>query len=242
MGRSGTSLIATLNSAVRLPELGPARLDRELQKYIWNGKSHIYLKDLWDYLNRYTYLPRLQNQKVLVKAVLAAISGIVPGPFAYAESWNETTQVYHGVAIAKAGNVPVVIDSDSVIIKPDIALSKLVVPKPDTTSSTGNPVNGQTSGCGSAGPTAGQGVSSATDPEKLPTRFIGTVMISSERPAREIHQIVEAIVEQLTTMPGSDVSLKLEIDAEIPGGMDRAKVRILMENATTLGFIDKVVT
>ena len=67
-------------------------------------------------------------------------------------------------------------------------------------------------------------------------------MISSERPAREIHQIVEAIVEQLTTMPGSDVSLKLEIDAEIPGGMDRAKVRTLMENATTLGFIDKVVS
>jgi hypothetical protein len=60
--------------------------------------------------------------------------------------------------------------------------------------------------------------------------------------AREIHQIVEAIVEQLTTMPGSDVSLKLEIDAEIPGGMDRAKVRTLLENATTLGFIDKVVS
>ena len=36
-----------------LPELGPARLDRELQKYIWNGKSHLHLKDLWEYLNRY---------------------------------------------------------------------------------------------------------------------------------------------------------------------------------------------
>ena len=58
---------------------------------------------------------------------------------------------------------------------------------------------------------------------------------------RDMHQIVEAIVEQLTTIPGSDVSLKLEIDAEVPNGLDRAKVRTILENATTLGFIDKMV-
>src|SRR3546814_966621 len=39
-----------------------------------------------------------------------------------------------------------------------------------------------------------------------PTRFIGTVMISADRPAREIHQIIEAVVEQLTTLPGADRS------------------------------------
>lgn len=75
--------------------------------------------------------------------------------------------------------------------------------------------------------------------DKNPTRFVGTVMISADRPARDIHQIVEAIIEQLTTLPGSEVSLKLEIDAEVPSGLDRAKVRTLMENATTLGFIDR---
>ena len=67
-------------------------------------------------------------------------------------------------------------------------------------------------------------------------------MISPDRPAREIHQIVESIVEQLTTMPGSDVTLKLEIDAEVPSGLDRGKVRTILENATTLGFIDKKIS
>jgi len=65
------------------------------------------------------------------------------------------------------------------------------------------------------------------------------VMISPDRPARDMHQIVEAIVEQLTTISGSEVTLKLEIDADVPSGLDRAKVRTLIENATTLGFIDK---
>lgn len=50
-----------------------------------------------------------------------------------------------------------------------------------------------------------------------------------------------AIVEQLTIIPGSDVKLRLEIEAEIPSGLDRAKVRTLVENANTLGFIEKSV-
>ena len=64
-------------------------------------------------------------------------------------------------------------------------------------------------------------------------------MIPSDRPVREIHRIVEGVVEQLTTLPGSEVSLKLEIDADVPAGLDRAKVRTLIENANTLGFIEK---
>lgn len=104
-----------------LMELGPSRLDRDLQKYIWNDKPRLSLKDLREYLNRYIYLPRLKGQDVLVKAVHAAISGILPGPFAYAERWDEKTDTYAGLAIERAGNTPVVIDSDSVIIKPDVA-------------------------------------------------------------------------------------------------------------------------
>jgi uncharacterized protein len=66
-------------------------------------------------------------------------------------------------------------------------------------------------------------------------------MISPERPARAIHRIIDASVEQLTPLPGCDVSLKLEIDVENPGGLDRAKARGLIEKANTLGFIDKAV-
>lgn len=69
-------------------------------------------------------------------------------------------------------------------------------------------------------------------------RITGTVMISPERPARDIDQIVEAIAEQLTTLPGSQVELRLEIEAVVPSGLERAKVRIVRlknrENAITV--------
>ncbi|CAA7614899.1 DUF499 domain-containing protein [Magnetospirillum sp. SS-4] len=221
-----------------LPELGPTRLDRDLQKYIWNGKGHLSLKDLWEYLNRYLYLPRLKGQTVLVKAVQAAVCGMLPGPFAYAERWDEKNQTYLGLVIDRAPNAPVVIDSDSVIVKAAVAEANRPTggPLPDTGGGGGVPQpDAPPPGSGGGGGTPG------TTTEKQPTRFFGTVMISSERPARDIHQIVEAIVEQLTTIPGSQVSLKLEIDAEVPSGLDRAKVRTLVENANTLGFLDKVI-
>jgi uncharacterized protein len=219
-----------------LTELGPTRLDRDLQKYIWNGKSHLSLKDLREYLNRYIYLPRVKNQEVLVKAVQAAVSGMLPGPFAYAERWDEKSDTYLGLAIERAGNAIVVIDSDSVIIKPDVAEAHR--PVPPQPGAGGTPV-----GPGDKVPVTGDhptdGAPTPPPAERMPTRFTGAVMISPERPAREIHQIVEAIVEQLTTLPGSEVKLRLEIAAEIPSGLDRAKVRTLIENANTLGFIEK---
>lgn len=220
-----------------LPELGPTRLDRDLQKYIWNGKPNLSLKDLWEYLNRYTYLPRLKNEAVLVKTVQAAITGMLPGPFAYAERWDDKTDTYLGLALERAANAAIVIDSDSVIIKPGIAEAH----RPAQVEPGSLPVIGAPGSPESVPPIAGpsDGTPDAPPPERTPTRFLGTVMISAERPAREIHQIVEAIVEQLTTIPGSEVTLKLEIDAEVPSGLDRAKVRTLIENANTLGFIEK---
>ncbi len=224
-----------------LPELGPTRLDRDLQHYIWNGKPHLLLKDLWEYLNRYIYLPRVKNQTVLVKAVQAAVSGMFPGPFAYAERWDEDSQKYLGLLIEKAASPLIVIDRDSVIIKPDVAETHRPAPVSEMQESAGTAGGSTTSDTGTGTNGRGGQDSGTEEKETLPTRFIGTVMISPDRPARDMHQIVEAIVEQLTTVPGSDVSLKLEIDAEVPRGLDRAKVRTLLENATTLGFIDKMV-
>ncbi len=221
-----------------LTELGPARLDRDLQKYIWNDKPHLSLKDLREYLNCYIYLPRLKGQDVLVKAVQAAVSGMLPGPFAYAERWDEKSDTYLGLAIERAVNAVVVIDSDSVIVTPAVAEAHRPAPAQPGTGGTA-PVTSDGTPAPDGQPT--DGTSTTPPPEKKPTRFSGAVMISPERPARDIHQIVEAIVEQLTTLPGSQVKLRLEIEAEVPDGLERAKVRTLVENANTLGFIEKSV-
>ena len=223
-------------------ELGPQRLNRELDKYIWHDHPHLSLKDIWEYLNRYTYLPRIKDRSVLFNTVSTAISGILPSAFAYAERFEEGSG-YVSLAISNSGGVHVVIDGESVLVRPEIAEAQQkkaaeqageesgVTQLPDLPSESGRPEN----------PEPDQPAGPAEPEEKRPTRFSGTVMISPDRPAREIHQIIEAIVEQLTTLPNSDVALKLEITAEVPDGLDKGKVRTLIENANTLGFLEKSV-
>lgn len=220
-----------------LTELGPTRLDRDLQKYIWNDRPHLQLRDLREYLNRYIYLPRLKNQDVLIRSVQSAVSGMLPGPFAYAERWEESTDRYLGLAIDHASSAMIVIDGDSVIIRPEVAEAHRPVPSHPTEPGPGTPPIRDPAEPGEQTP--GQGPIPPV--ERNPTRFSGTVMISPDRPARDMHQIVEAIVEQLTTLQGSKVTLRLEIEAEVPNGLDRAKVRTLIENANTLGFAEKSV-
>ena len=239
-GLLGSASRRLVNEEGLLTELGPGRLERELQKYIWNGRSHLSLKDLWEYVNRYTYLPRLKDRSVLVGAVRSAVCGLLPGPFAYAESWNETARTYQGLAINTAANIQVVIDNESLVVRPDIAEAHR--PALPTISAEGQGEGSPPLG-GVQTPDTGVNRQAVvpTEAKAKPTRFIGTVMISPDRPARDIHQIVESIVEQLTTISGSEVFLKLEIDADVPSGLDRTKVRTLVENANTLGFIEKTI-
>jgi hypothetical protein len=245
LGRASKKLVS---DEALLPEIGPERLNRELEKYIWNGKPHLHLKDLWEYLNRYSYLPRLKNRDALTKSVQSAVSGMLPGPFAYAERWDEGSQAYAGLAIEKSSNSLVSIDSDTVIVRPDVAEAyrpkPVAAPEQSGLGSGAGVTTGSASDDNSSNAGVGDDQEDATKKPEVdakPKRFVGTVMLSADRPARDMHQIVEAIVEQLTTLPGAEVSLRLEIDAEVPSGLDRAKVRTLLENASTLGFIDKSV-
>ncbi len=227
-----------------MQELGPLRLDALLKKYIWNGKPHLGLSDLWEYMNRYLYLPRVKNRAVLAKTVQTAVSQIVPGPFAYAERWDEAADTYEGLVISGSPNAQIVVDRDSVIIKPEDAEAARLKKAADDAAKRDDETAGDVGGVSPPVPGGIVTTTTTTTPpeppkERVPTRFVGTVMISPDRPAKHMHQIVEAIVEQLTTIQGCEVSLKLEIDAEAPNGLDRSKVRTLIENANTLNFIDK---
>lgn len=242
LGRASKKLVS---DEALLPEIGPERLNRELDKNIWQDKPHLSLKDLWEYLNRYTYLPRLKNRETLIKAVQAAISGMLPGPFAYAERFDELNSAYAGLSIEKSSNTLVTIDSETIIVRPDVAEENRASPTDDLDPTEPGTVTAGTGGeGGNTGTPPGTGTGDGTGgdtpaPEPLPKRFQGAVMLSADRPARDMHQIVEAIVEQLTNLPGAEVTLKLEIDAEVASGLDRSKVRTLLENANTLNFIDK---
>ena len=69
-----------------------------------------------------------------------------------------------------------------------------------------------------------------------PTTYVGSVKLNSLRVGRDAGRIAEEILNHLNTLPGSHSTITLEVEVNVPGGVDSDVVRIVLENANTLGF------
>jgi hypothetical protein len=76
---------------------------------------------------------------------------------------------------------------------------------------------------------------SAAQPQ-LTTRYHGTVSIDPQRVNKDMAVIVEEIIQRLTGLRGTDVTITLEIEASRPSGFDDATIRTINENSRTLKF------
>ena len=228
----GKKLVSTEGVFV---EIGGRRLSSALSASIWGDKLHLSLSDVWDYCNRFIYLPRLKDKEVLRNSVVGAISQVKPGPFAYAEHVRENG-LYEGLLIDQGKPESVVIDSRSVVIKLDVAKAQRTRVEAANVEPTSQPEitdgGGDDTGLDGTDSTSG-------DHERLPKRFYGLVELSADRPAKDMTRIIEGIIEQIINVPDGNVTLRLEIDGEAPGGFDRNKQRTLLETAKVLGFKDK---
>lgn len=208
-------------------EWSPDILRMELDRYIWGeGKGWtVGLKQLWEYLAQYCYLPRLFDQEVLLTAVRNGIRRI-DAPLAYATGISN--EGYHtGLLYQAAGQV--YFDDQSILIHPEhVKIAPPPPPKPGTgplpTTQVGEPKPGLVT-------------TTATSPEpQTTTRYYGRVALNPQRVNREMGLIVEEVIERLTSLVGCDVEISLEISAKLPEGFDEATIRTVSENSRTLKF------
>jgi hypothetical protein len=62
------------------------------------------------------------------------------------------------------------------------------------------------------------------------------VSLDPQRVNREMSTIAEEIIQRLTSLTGTDVTITVEISAERSSGFDDTKIRTVNENSRTLKF------
>jgi hypothetical protein len=62
------------------------------------------------------------------------------------------------------------------------------------------------------------------------------VVLDADRIGRDAGKIAEEVVSHIAGLVGARVRVKLEIEAEIPGGAPSTVVRPVQENGSTLKF------
>jgi hypothetical protein len=71
---------------------------------------------------------------------------------------------------------------------------------------------------------------------RLVCRFHGSVGLSAIRISRDAGQIADEVIQRLTKLPGANVEVTIEIQAEIPEGAPDNVVRTVSENCRELKF------
>lgn len=197
----------------------PALLKLELDRWFWKEEKHVSVKSVWDSLCAFCYLPRLRNQTVFTQAIQ---EGVASGDyFGYATSVS-TSGRYEGLQLG-VGDIPIYVDGASVLVRLEVAKEQIerekAEPKPEPEPPPGS-----------------EGPSGDPKEPKLPHRFTGVSDVDPDRAIKAMGEIAEEVLQHLTILPRSEVSVTVEIEARVPDGVPEGTQRTVKENCRTLRF------
>lgn len=235
---------------VVVPRMGGNILRMKLDGVpLWRG-DFVAIKQLAEDFATYLYLPKLKSDDVLLTAVADGVGSIswASDGFAYAErhddAGNRFVNLKAGEAVGLAGGGT----SVGLVIKPDVAANQLAA---ERGTQEGNQQGGAESGTpdrggesagpgsaeGTAAPTAGSGGGTTVAPTApVPKRYFASVELNSLRVGRQGADIASEVLSHLGSLPGANITVTLEIQADLPEGIPTTTERIVTENGNTLGF------
>ena len=197
---------------------------------LWQ-ENHVSVRELAGYFASYQYLPRLAGAQVLAQAVEDGVAQLTweKDGFALADGYDEDAQRYIGLKGGGA-SASVLPESGALLVKPEIARKQLdqeVPPEPPVvTVQPGSNVE----------PDVGSGPDAPVASPKQARRFHGTVTLDPARVARDAGTIAEEVIAHLAGIVGADVTVSLDIAANVPDGVPENVVRTVSENSRTLKF------
>ncbi len=239
-----------INDELLITEYSGVRLRMEMDhRGLWPEENHLGAKQLWEYFARYPYIARLRDSEVLRQAIAQGIADLDwLSYFAYAQAWDGERKRYQGLVAGRAGNV--LLDSQSVLVKTEVATAQLARDEADRQKQTAPPISPppvETEG------DEGRTAVTRTDdgerplpppvappvmPEEKTRRFYGVVELDALRVGRDAGKIADAVIQHLAGQMGAKVKVTMEIHVELPEGATDNLIRTVTENANTLKFED----
>lgn len=224
-----------------LVSLAGSMLRLELDKIpLWRG-DHVAVKQLVEDFARYLYLPRLKAPSVLLSAISDGVNLLTwsHDSFGFADGYDDAAARYKGL---RGGTMVMLADihSPGLLVKPDVAGRQIDLERATPAAPAGAGAAGQPGeGAGGPGGNAGAAPDGAAQSAAKPKRFHGAVTLDATRVGRDAGKIAEEVIAHLVGLVGAEVTVTLEIHADIPQGTPDNVVRTVTENCRTLKFSDQ---
>lgn len=237
---------------------GPVLLKMELDKWLWKDRDFIEIKQLWNYLTSYCYLPRLRDVHVLLDTIRKGVMS--EDGFAIAEAFQDgryaNLQMRAGANTAHPAPAPALahpcasqeiygdVPLYGLLVKSEVAQRQIdadrrkseVPVEDDATDGTdsaqyddGEPQDDEVHDGSEGTPVATNPV-----PKKKNRHFSMDVPLDSVRINKDVSTYVSEILSHLMNLPGAQVEIRLDVDIEVPDGTPSHVVTTVSENCRTL--------
>ena len=220
--------------------------------------NHVAIKQLWEWLCTYCYLPRLASYDVLEEAITSGLNETEF--FAYAAAVGEDRYIS-----LKLGE-RVRPEKSGYLVKVKAAKTQMErVAQEEEERQQGKIGGSGTAGAGTAGVTGttpdgtntggqtGGGNTGGTQPEPeiitpppapKSMSFYLSDQLDTTRVNRDVQKILEEVVSVLTQENGVTVELRFDVHATAPNGLQSSTIRAVSENCRTLkitnfGFVEE---
>lgn len=191
----------------------PKLLRMELDNLLWQGADHITVKDLWEKLCAYCYLPRLAGERALLEAIAAGLGT----EFALASGFESGRYLN-----LQFSQVVGAIGKSDLLVKIEVADGQRPQPAP-------TPKPGPEDMPG-PGPRPGPGPEPPAPSDAPKTRFILTAELDPARPVKSVNQLADDILAHVLSCQPGKVSISLEADITAPEGFPPDLVKTVEEN------------
>jgi len=226
------------NDELLITTFAATRLRMELDRIpLWRG-NHVAIKQLVEDFASFIYLPRLKDPSVLLGAIRNGLSLMLrmQDSFAFADSYDETAGRYRGLRCGE--EVPIADgENPGILVKPEVACRQM---DEEQSGQTKKETVGGVTADGEKPVTTGADADRTRDRDIPPapklTRFHGTVTLDPTRVGRDASRVADEVISHLAGLVGAEVTVTLEIEAEIPSGAPDHVVRTVTENSRTLKF------
>lgn len=197
---------------------------------LWE-QGHVSVGELWRQYATYPYMARLRDRTVLTRGVVDQPLLWEQEGFAIALGWDG--ERYEGLTLPTDGPITNQITDSTLLVKPGIAIDQRRREKPAEVDE-----NGDTTTTPTPGSAPGPGGDDTTTPPAKPKidYFFGTKTLEQTQYALDFKKVVDEVLQHLASVPGVDLTVRVEISARAPEGFDETRVRIVSENSSALRF------
>lgn len=149
--------------------------------------------------------------------------------FAYADSFDESMGRYVGLRLGETASLTD--GSAGLLVKPEVARKQREMEQPPEPSAGDGKPGKKDQKEDDRG-----GDSTVLKPPLVLRRFHGSIALDPTRLGRDAGRVADEVVSHLAGLVGADVSVTLEIQADVESGVPEKVVRIVNENCRTLKF------